>query len=80
MVYGLQSRISNKIYSQSLVHALSPYDPIESFYNFIQIILGILCLKMVQDRPWERIEKSYSYENNLFPLLDEMKGKYPEEK
>ena len=34
--YGLQSRISNKIYSEPLMHAFSPHKgPIESFFNFI---------------------------------------------
>ena len=42
--HGLQSRISNKIYSEPQMHALSPCKgSVESFFNFIQNPLGVLC-------------------------------------
>ena len=37
-----RSRISNEIYSEPLVHALSPYEgPVESIFNSIQNPLGM---------------------------------------
>ena len=34
--YGLQPRISNKIHSEPLMHALSPWEVlVENFFNFI---------------------------------------------
>ena len=41
--YGHQSRISDKTFSESLMHTLSSHEgPIESFFNFIQISLSVL--------------------------------------
>ena len=41
--YDLKSRISCKIYSEPLKHALSPYKgPVESILNFIQNFFNIL--------------------------------------
>ena len=44
--YGPQSRISNKIFSESLMHTLSPHKgPIGSFFNFTQSLLGVIFFK-----------------------------------
>ena len=54
------SRISNKVYSEPLMHTLSPCEgPIESIFNFILIPHSVLCIMYVQS--WTQLSISSLY-------------------
>ena len=67
--YGLQSRISNKRYSEPLMHALSPcQSPVESFLNSIWIPLGVLWTSAQNEISTEEITPTKRYQSALLYL------------